>query len=52
MYYNIGATRAEAILDYFILNLSAESELTFWCGSDKRIGIGERKLTVCNEFSV
>ena len=40
--YYIGATRAEAILFYFIL--CAESELTFWCGGNKRIGIGERVL--------
>ena len=37
------------ILFYFIF--SAVSELTF-LGDDKRIGIGERKLAVCNEFLV
>lgn len=41
MYYNIGATRAEARLSYF--NLSAVSELTFQ-RDDKRVGIGERVL--------
>ena len=30
------------------IKLSAESELTFWCGSDKRIGIGERERSVMN----
>ena len=37
------------ILFYFVF--SAVSELTFLV-DDKRVGIGERKLTVCNEFSV
>jgi len=34
---------------YFVF--SAVSELTF-LRDDKRVGIGERELTVCNEFSV
>jgi len=35
----------------FCFVFSAVSELTF-LRDDKRIGIGERELTVCNEFSV
>ncbi len=37
--------KTKTILFYFILG--AVSELTFWWGGDKRVGIGERKLAVC-----